>query len=87
MERDNFLSIGAGNVIRERLFELSDYYTVPVCEECGLLAVANPEKHKYLCRACRGKNVCLVEMPYATKLLEQELYAVGIAMRINVKKD
>lgn len=55
----------------------SDAYRVHVCELCGLIAVANLAKNTFECRACRSaaarSRVVQVALPYACKLLFQEL--------------
>ena len=38
------------------------------------------------CRACDTHDVVTVNLPYASKLVLQELYAVGIAIRLDIDK-
>ena len=54
-----------------------------MCAECGLLAIADLNKRNYRCPATKKKvPVVQVFMPYACKLLFQELMAMQIAPRM-----
>lgn len=54
-----------------------------VCEECGLIAVADLKKNHYYCTHCKTTTtVVQVLMPYAAKLLFQELMAMAIMPRM-----
>jgi DNA-directed RNA polymerase II subunit RPB2 len=83
MERDCVAAHGMAEFTKERLMECSDAFRCYSCRDCGLLAVANPVEGIWACRACGNTtNFSNVEIPYAYKLLLQELESMCISSRV-----
>ena len=80
MERDCMIAHGVSQFLKERLFLQSDPYSVVVCNKCGQIAPSTNE-----CHACDTDEVSRVHLPYASKLLLQELQAMNIKTSIRVK--
>lgn len=77
MERDSLIVHGVSRFLRERLFDQSDPYKITVCRKCRNVATT-----KTYCKACKTTDVVEVLIPYAAKLLFQELNALGIKILI-----
>jgi DNA-directed RNA polymerase beta subunit len=77
MEKDCMLSHGSTRILKECLFDKSDKYTIPICMDCGNV----PNKRIY-CNNCEDNNIEIKNMPYATKLLYQELMGMGLKLKI-----
>lgn len=77
MEKDCMLSHGSTRVLKECLFDKSDKYAIPLCMGCGNV----PDKRDF-CEECQEANTEMKDMPYATKLLYQELLGMGMNLKI-----
>eukprot|EP00955_Chlamydomonas_euryale_P057094 356659-Chlamydomonas_euryale.AAC.8 len=83
MERDCIISHGSAAFLKERLFDQSDAYRVHVCERSGLIAVANLKKQQFTSQIYKNNStVVQVYMPYACKLLFQELMSMCVVPRL-----
>ena len=93
MERDVMLAHGMSRFCRERLYDVSDKYSVHVCKKCGMIASLNDgNKNKmyanadftiHLCKTCDNMTeFAKVEIPYAYKLMAQELQTINIVPRL-----
>ncbi len=83
MERDCMCSHGASRFTRGRLYDASDKYKVHVCKRCGLIAAYNNDMKIHICKTCDNRvDFSYVEIPYACKLLFQELQTMNISPRI-----
>lgn len=83
MERDCVAAHGITEFTKERFMECSDAFPCHVCRDCGLLAIANKEAGIWNCRSCGNTTrFSAVQIPYASKLLIQELETMCIAPRL-----
>lgn len=95
MERDCLIAHGISGFLKEKLMDSSDIYATYVCDICGLFAqrmrkITNKQYvsvgDTYYCPACRNKTkISKIIIPYAFKLLLQELMSMCIAPRIKTK--
>lgn len=84
--------------LKERMVEQSDPYRMPLCRKCGLIGVPQRGKSRSgadlpflaagnaYCLSCREtKHIGTIEVPYAFKLLLQELLGMGIVARLETE--
>ena len=73
------IGYGASMLLNERLMTSSDGFRVNVCQACGLMARPS------WCQGCRSReNLRQLEIPYACKLLFQELQSMNIVPRLKL---
>jgi DNA-directed RNA polymerase II subunit RPB2 len=83
MERDCMIAHGSSSFLKERTMDVSDKYHVFICSDCNLPAIANPKASIYECKNCNNySRFKKVNIPYACKLLMQELQCMNIAPRL-----
>ena len=89
MERDVMIAHGMSKFCRERLYDVSDKYSTYVCRKCGMIASYNDGNHKgsdfsvHLCNTCNNTtDFAKVEIPYAYKLMAQELQTINVVPRL-----
>jgi DNA-directed RNA polymerase beta subunit/intein/homing endonuclease len=83
MERDAIISHGASRFIRSRMYDVSDKYQVYVCKKCGMIASYNDKLHIHICHTCGNRiDFSFVQIPYACKLMFQELMTMNIVPRM-----
>ena len=94
MERDALIAHGASAVITDRFLNCSDLFQTHICETCGFIAESASKKQTVLdilhlkpfCRFCQSnQHILQVDVPYAFKLLVQELQALHIGLKLQVK--
>ncbi|KAG1774746.1 beta and beta-prime subunits of DNA dependent RNA-polymerase [Suillus placidus] len=77
MERDCLIGYGATQLLLERLMISSDKFEVNACQECGLMG------YNGWCTYCKSsKKMAKLTIPYAAKLLFQELMAMNVVPRL-----
>lgn len=96
MERDCLVAHGCSAVLKECLCDKSDPYITVVCSNCGILCEpyhnqrptdsdsATPVGYCRMCDDCTSAQV--VRMPYAMKLLIQEMQAMHVLARFRFER-
>lgn len=93
MERDVMIAHGMTRFCRERMYDASDKYSVHVCKTCGMIASYNDGNKSrlyenadftiHICKNCDNKtDFAKVEIPFAYKLMAQELQTINVVPRI-----
>ena len=82
MERDCLIAYGASQLLLERLMYSSDATDVDICQKCGLFG------YKGYCSTCNSsREVAKMTMPYAAKLLIQELTSMNVGVRLQLEDE
>ena len=82
MERDCLIAYGASQLLLERLMLSSDAHVIDVCGSCGMMGYLG------YCQTCK-KSEAMTKMtvPYAAKLLIQELLSMNVVARIGLEDE
>lgn len=90
MEKDAISSWGAAHVLQDRLHDQSDAFTCIACSKCGDFGEATAGQtdrdgqSDKVCRRCNsGRDCVAIRIPFAFKLLCQEINGCGINTRFN----
>ena len=67
------ISHGVSRFLRERLFDVSDYFEFKVCSKCGCIPHTDE-----ICNSCQSTDIKNIPLPFACKLLFQQLNAMCI---------
>ncbi len=82
MERDCLIAYGASQLLLERLMLSSDRHEVDVCEECGFMGYSG------WCQRCKSSGgIVRMVIPYAAKLLVQELFSMNVMTRLRLEDE
>lgn len=82
MERDCLIAYGASQLLLERLMLSSDAHACDICEKCGMMGY-----HGW-CQTCKSsKGVVSMTIPYAAKLLIQELLSMNIKASLKLEDE
>jgi len=82
MERDCLISYGASQLLLERLMTSSDGVNIDICQRCGLFG------YQGYCQTCKStREVTQMTMPYAAKLLVQELISMNVGVRLQLEDE
>ncbi|KAK5001869.1 DNA-directed RNA polymerase III complex subunit Rpc2, partial [Cryomyces antarcticus] len=82
MERDCLIAYGASQLLLERLMLSSDAHQIDVCETCGMMGYHN------WCQTCKSsKGVIRMTVPYAAKLLIQELLSMNVKAALKLEDE
>ena len=83
MERDCMVSHGANRFTQDRIYYSSDKFETYCCNKCGMFAIYNDKERIFNCKTCNNRtHFSRIKIPYACKLLFQELVTMNIAPRI-----
>ena len=92
MERDVLIGHGTAMLLKERLFDESDPYECYICMNCGEIAIYDHKREIKKCQGCgeledtqNNRKIPAVKLPYAFKLLLDELKSMGINPKIDLK--
>jgi len=84
MEQQCLVGHGAALTLRERFS--SDDTTIPVCSNCGLIAIHDNINNKSYCPVCKDSKIVKIRTSYAFKLILDELKSSIVYPKLVVKE-
>jgi len=82
MERDCLIAYGASQLLLERLMLSSDAHIVDICGTCGMMGYSG------YCQTCKkSEGMTKMTIPYAAKLLIQELLSMNVVARVGLEDE
>jgi len=88
MEKDDLVAHGCSTFLQEKMFDQSDKFFVHLCKEClhytTIEKYTNGKNSYMVCYKCDSANVKKIILPFATKLVLQELNAICIKTQIDI---
>ena len=86
MERDCMISHGTMQFLKERTMDVSDNYKTFICNKCSLISPVNYDQDISGCIKCQNYiDFSEIRIPYACKLMFQELESMSLYPRIKVE--
>ena len=86
MERDCMIAHGTMQFLKERTMDVSDNYKTFICNKCNLISPVNYDSNISKCVKCHNYiDFSEIRIPYACKLIFQELESMSLYPRINVE--
>lgn len=87
MERDCLIGYGSSMLLLERLMVSSDQFEVHVCTHCGLMGYYDSRIGRAVCPSTKtSEHMVRMKLPYAAKLLFQELQSMNVIPRLKVSE-
>jgi len=83
MEQQALVAHGASLLLKERYD--SDKVVIPICSNCGGVAIEDTIRGKLSCPLCSSQDIEPVEMSYAFKLLIDEIQSMHVKTKFNLK--
>ncbi|MEA3414335.1 MAG: DNA-directed RNA polymerase subunit B [Nanoarchaeota archaeon] len=83
MEQQALVAHGASLLLKERYD--SDKVILPICSQCGSIAIEDKIRTKITCPACNSDQIEPVEVSYAFKLLVEELQGMHVNTSFKLK--
>src|SRR3989339_61090 len=83
MEQQALVAHGASLLLKERYD--SDKVVLPICLQCGTIAIDDTIRDKVFCPICHSEEVESIEVSYAFKLLLEELQGLHIHTTFDLK--